>query len=543
VRGADDHVDTRGMLGKLMPLVLAAAGLVAFWPYLHGPFVLDDLHTILQNVYIRENLNPVYFFNNPQSISVEPSTMTRPLLAFFQAVNYRLSEDSSFGYHLANLIIHVMNAVLVTLLTARAGRLKKAAPFCGLLFLLLPVNSLGVAYVSCRSTLIAAFFYLGGLLLFASARQNPSSLSYLKTALYVAGIGALYAGGIFTKPTASTLPAAIVLWAVAFPSQRTPEKKKAGFRFVLAVTALLVFIFGLYLFYRQVHAAPVLFPPARPWPVWQYAAAQVRAFWTYLSLMAWPVNLSLEHQTWKPDTVSALLDARFLLSASALVVMLGLAARFLRRLPELAFPALFAVLWLLPTSSVVPLNVLVSENRAYLACLVFVWPVALLFLQAREKRPAAASAVMVIVALLFTGVLWSRAQVFQSEESVWRDTVRKSPGLYRAWSNLGTVMLIYGRTKAARPWFEKALEIDPCASAALNNLGNIAIEGGRWDEAEKYYRRALSCSPENAVALYNLSGLLQSRGREEEARALMKKLDRFRPGRLEYLRQKGVASP
>ncbi|MFO8056422.1 MAG: tetratricopeptide repeat protein [bacterium] len=527
------------MVVRLMPFVLLLAGVIAFWPYLDGPFVLDDRHSIEQNLYIREHVSPLYFFRNPQSASIVPSTMTRPLLTFSYALHYWFNLDDPQSFRLVNLLIHVINSIFIMLLTARAGRLKKAAPLCGIMFLLLPLNAIGVAYISCRSTLLAAAFYLAGLLLFVRAWESSTRLSRRRMALTALGICLFYAAGIFTKPTASTLPAAVIIWALAFSTLLPSDKKSASNRFAFTVAVSLVAVFCLFLVYRQVHAAPVLFPPSRPWPVWQYAAAEVRAFFTYISLMVFPLNLSLEHQAWMPEATSALLSARFLLPAATLGVLIIVAVRFLRKLPELAFPALFAVVWLLPTSSIVPLNVLVSENRPYLSSLLMVWVFAFFFEKAREKRPRAAPAVAAAVLVLFTSLVWSRAAVFESELSLWKDTVRKAPALARPWANLGSVMLSYGRSEEAKKYFQRALEMDPCNPSALNNLGNIAMERGKRDRAERLYRRALRCDPENTAALLNLSRLLESSGREQEARTLQEKIEAI-PGRLQYLRKKGL---
>lgn len=533
----------RGLVHIVLPLVLAAAGVIAFLPYLDGPFILDDLHTIEQNVYLRQHLSPLYFFQNPGSTSVIPSTMTRPLLTWSYALNYRLIGNTAADFRVINLAIHVLSSILVTLLAAHAGRLRKAAPLCGILFLLLPMNAVNVAYISCRSTILAAAFYLIGLVIFARAWENPLRLSRKSAVLYVFAITLAYAAGLFTKPTAATLPAAIVLWAIAFAGRDWSADRRPCLRFAGAAVFSLVVVLGLFLIYRLAHSAPVFFPPARPWPVWQYAAAQVQAFWKYASLMAWPVNLSLQHQAWAPETAAALLNARFLLAAGALAVMIIAAARFLRKLPEIAFPALFAVVWLLPTSSVVPLNVLISENRAYLSSILLLWPLVFVFQYARQKRPAPAIVTAGAVAILFLALVISRAQAFKSELSVWRDAVRNAPEQALPWANLGTTLLSYGRAGEASKYFEKAVENDPCTSSALNNLGNIAADRGKPKQAEALYRQSLSCDPENAAALINLSRLLMGTGKEKEARAFKERLERMRPGRLQYLRQKGVAPP
>ena len=89
----------------LSSALLAVLGIVSYWNSFDVPFVFDDLLSIKAN-------SGVQFgdFLKPQLLD------TRPLLYLTFAINYQLHAQQLFGYHLVNLVLHVLNGVLVLLI-------------------------------------------------------------------------------------------------------------------------------------------------------------------------------------------------------------------------------------------------------------------------------------------------------------------------------------------------------------------------------------------------------------------------------------------
>lgn len=508
-------------------LILPLAGLVTFRGYLDGPFLFDDLHTIRDNPHISSELNPLYFFKHTASASRAPTTLVRPLLTFTYALDHRLSGPGPRGFRRTNLAMHVINALFLFGLTRQVKKLRPMALPCALLFLLHPLNSVQVGYVSNRSSLLSSAFYLAALWAFAHSHRaiKDGRTDTSRSILTVALLAALYACGLFSKAAASTLPASILLWAAAFGKgveEKAGDNRRAIF-FAVGSTAALLVVFFVYLLFRHAHSAYTFFPPARPLPVWEYAAAQTRVFWTYARLIAFPVHLSLEHEAWAPGSASALLSANFILSTGGIFLLVAVSLRYLRRAPEMSFAVIFSIIYLLPTSSVVPLVVLCNENRPYLSCLGLIWPLLILFENVRQRQPRVALAVLSVIIALFAALVVDRASAYHTEESAWQDAIEKAPGLSRPHVNLGVVLAGYGRAGLARSSYSWALEIDPCQARALNDLGNLSYREGRWDRAEGFYRRALECDPGSVAAMLNLADHLIGVGEYEEALELLER--------------------
>lgn len=525
-------------------ILFPALAAIAYAPYLDAPFVFDDAPTIRDNPYLRTHLSPLYFFEHPEAASRIPARMIRPLLTFSYALDYHLFGPDPRPFRIVNLILHTMNALLVFALLRIMPRMRGAALWGGLLFLLHPLSSAQTAYVSNRSALLSSLFYLSALLVFAAAWREeqrgglPRSRRFLANAL----TALLFALGLFTKEVIATLPAAVILWHLALsPGARGRGRDyRRDLGLTLAVTAALAAVFGAYLLYRRHFEAAVFFPPARPWPVGEYAAAQVRAFWTYIRLLVLPVNLSLVHDAWVPTQFSGLATAGFIASALALGLLLGVSLRLLRRAPEFSFAALFSMIYLLPTSSVVPLTVVVNENRPYLSTLIWLMPLLLVFEEARRKRPRVSAAFMGVILVCFLALIARRSHAYSDEITAWRDAVRKAPGSAQARVNLGAALLSYGRREEAGMSFVQALRLDPCSADALLDLGNVSYARGDWEGAKKYYEQALSCDPDQAVALTDLGELLMEQGLGEEGAALLARALVIYPTHSEILSKLGL---
>jgi len=503
-------------------VVLPAAGAFMYLSYLDAPFMFDDVHTIRDNPAMRLGPSPIPFFKDTTTASWAPTTLVRPLLTWTYSLDWIRGNGKARAFHITNLIIHLINSLLVLGLCLRAGRLRPYALHCSILFLLHPLGSACVGYVSNRSTLLSSMFYLAALLAFASGWSGVLSRSGRGRLVAVFLMSLFFAGGLMSKAAAATLPAAAALWALCFPRQDVDETPAPGSRrFAPVCFVSLLALLGLYFAYRIHHGSPAFFPDARPWPVWNYAASQVRAFWTYLRLIVWPVGLSIEHQAWMPRSPRQLASFQFIFSLGGLCALLALAAFYMRRAPEVSFAALFSVIYLLPTSSVVPLKVLVNENRPYLSSLILVWPFLIIYSISRRKRPFLSRSCLMLVLALFGSLLVSRGGAFSSEVSIMRNAVENAPGLARPHVNLASALMRYGRNGEAARLLLRALETEPCNSSALTDLANIEWEAGRHGRAEELYRRAIECDPYAALAMYNLADHLLDTGREEEGIKLL----------------------
>jgi hypothetical protein len=202
--------------------VVTLLGLAAYANAWHGAFVFDDVHHVRDNPVLRD-LSA--FGWNGAGWRALPN---RGVAYLSFALNHRLGGSEPTGYHAVNIALHLLNAALLYSLVVAAfraprlarSRLAAHASTVGLiaaaLFVAHPLQTQAVTYVVQRMTSLAAFFYLGSVVLYARWRQlGPERSRWLRAGAYT-GVLACAVLAMKTKEIAFTLPFAIALYELTF---------------------------------------------------------------------------------------------------------------------------------------------------------------------------------------------------------------------------------------------------------------------------------------------------------------------------------------
>jgi tetratricopeptide (TPR) repeat protein len=237
-----------------------------------------------------------------------------------------------------------------------------------------------------------------------------------------------------------------------------------------------------------------------------YFLTQAGVLPTYLRLILWPHPLVLDYDGWK---IAHSLSEVWLPGLAVLATLLAaLVALARRRAAGILATAAFVVL--APTSTFVPLSgAVVGEHRTYLVVAVVLTLAGLGLhallrrVQAGEARTATTFAVGGLLLTLTWGATTMRRQFdYQSELTIWQDTVEKRPDNPRAWSSLGVVHAERGELEAAESAYREALRLSPHYVRAMINLGNLHMRRGALAEAAAIYARAAAEGDDLAEAHY-----------------------------------------
>ena len=488
--------------------VLVATGFQAYSACLWGPFLFDDF---------------VLPFASPFAVQMPLLTWlggVRPALMLTYWFNYQTSA-STYGYHLTNVALHSLNALLVfaicerlfRLCLADSGRVFVVSALSCSLFLLHPLQSESVAYITGRSEVLSATFLLLAWFLHVRRAGSPT------TAWQACAILVLFALAAAAKEQAvATIPAILLLtdWTVRKASMwaelRASKRLYIPLCFGVAIGAVWV---GRVLLASQSAGTSTGVSSL------DYLLTESRAILVYLRLFLIPIgqnvdrDFPLSHTPFEHGAVFAL---------AAIVVVSVLMLRQ-ARLPRYGWFLFLA--FLAPTSSVVPLSDPFAEHRMYLpiAGLCIGLGASLASSRIPARRLAMVCAVCSIVAFVATArrtAIWSDGIVF------WQDVVVKSPQKARGYQHLTHMYVAAGRCKeaisrletvdglASRDYFILLNWADAyiCAgdrSAALRKLqeaarlestadvygqmGRILIEEGRVNEARAAFAEALAKEP------------------------------------------------
>jgi len=185
--------------------------------------------------------------------------------------------------------------------------------------------------------------------------------------------------------------------------------------------------------------------------------------------------------------------------------------------------ALAFLILLAPSSSIVPSRDVAFEHRLYLPMLAFA-----VFLAAAlahtPRRTWFAAPILGVLAMLTV----ARGAVWNSEASLWEDTVAKAPGKARAWFNLGGARLKTDRA-GARAAFLKAIQLQQAFPEAYYDLGVIEQETGNAGLAVVYYQKAIAQQESYWPAWNNLGNTLFTMGQLEKAVSALENTLRLNP--------------
>jgi len=447
-------------------------------------------------------------------------------------LNHRLGGLDPTGYHVVNILVHagaslaLLALARLTLELALRGRplvprhRDGAALLAALLFACHPIQTQAVTYVVQRMASLATLFYLLSLLLYARSRlaERPGA-----RAAFLASAVATAVLAMKTKEIAFTLPFAALLYDVAF--LEGPLRARARALAPMLATALVIPLAWLDLgrgLSGAVASAAVATRIQTEMPRLVYFLHEWPVVVRYLGLLLLPVGQSAD-----PDLLprSDLATAPVIASGLLLLALSGLGVALLLRprRPEgrvAGFGICFFFIAASVESSFIPFRDLMFEHRVYLplagaALAAAAGALAIVRFRPSWERPLAAAAALWVLALGAATV--ARNGVWRDEETLWRDTVAKSPWNARAHYHLGNALRERGDLAAAARLWQRATELRPSFSSPWNQLGHLAAREGDIPRAIALIQRALEIDPKNAEARYNLAALLEQQGLHEEA--------------------------
>jgi len=481
--------------------ILAIAGWLAYANSLSAPLILDDWVTIQHNPQIRQvwPLWPAFF--PPADTGVGG----RPIANLSFVLNYALSGDSLRGYHAINLAIHLLaSAILYGIVrrTLQSPRLQGQfgndaaliAFSAAVLWLLHPVQTQSVTYISQRTELLLGLFYFLTFYGFIRSRESLKPAGWLGFSVVSCFFGAACKEGMVTAPVM------LFLYDVFFVAGSLAIVWRQRRWFYLGLASSWVLLAGLM---TGLHGRGVGFGLGMS--MWSYALTECGAIGRYLALALWPHPLIFDYGT---DLGSP--GLKVAIGAALVWLMASLVAVGILRKVPLAFLGAWFLVTLAPTSSIVPIPLQpIAENRVYLPLASVMCAVPLLLFAGLGRKGLAGCAVMAVALGVATV---QRNRDYRSEISIWADTVAKAPASSRAHNNLGHALLAAGRPAEARSEFEHALQLKPDYAEAHSNLGGALGQLGLDAQAIEHCRLALQFDPKIAGAHYNLGVGLERTG-------------------------------
>ncbi len=486
---------------RIYPLLIVVAASLPYLNTFEVPFVFDDIRKIRENPLLREIGN---------FLSLEVMNDHRYIGKLSFALNYAIHGPDVTGYHLVNLLIHVLNGLLVywtvlytfktpALNTARIGG-EEAALFTALLFVVHPLQTQAVTYIVQRYTSLATLFYLCSLFAYVKWRLGERGYWY-----HIGLISAVL--GMKTKEIVCTLPLALLVYEMVFfpGGTRTRYIKLLPY----ALTILLVplsFVGKAGGPAELITEADRLTRVSRFLGRQEYMLTELRVLVTYLRLVFIPAGQNLDYDY---RVSRSLLEWQVLGSSVLLGLLLLSGIYMVKKGKAEARLAGYGILWFFMAHAVevaVVLPDVIFEHRMYLPMYGVTVALVVLMLRAGQsmKRRSLVKGLLLVVVSVLAVLTYQRNRVWGDEVRLWEDVVSKSPGKSRPHYNLGLTYHLRGELQKAAEEYRKAITLNPEDPNPYINLGQIYHQRGALQKAMELYRTAINLSPDDALAHFNL---------------------------------------
>jgi tetratricopeptide (TPR) repeat protein len=545
-----------------LPRVLLIAGLTLaiYWPALRGGFVWDDGWYLTTNPLLDDASGLWKFWFQPGAW-VE----YYPLQETVQWIQWQLWHSDTLGYHLTNVVLHVINALLVWRLLGKFG--LRRAWIGGLIFAVQPVQVESVAYISELKNVLSLPFFLLAMDAWMDHEATGSPRDYRR------------AFGFFTvamlcKISMAPFPAAMLLYAWWKRGHVRWADAKAAAPFLLVAAVLSyasIWAGGAYLAHGHDQS------PASPLdgPLSRVDAAGLNAA-VYFGRFFLPVDSLLVYPQWPLHPGHPVEYTPWLVGLGVLVVLwmkraswgrhvlLGLGFFFIFLLPFLGFMSVSYMdfTWVMdhflyiPSIGLIGLGIAAGEDLDARLPLI-TRPLAVAVVGAMAWQSHALAGFFVSEEELWSHILQRNPNVWLAHHDLGcnlldqgryqealvqlQEATRQRPDFSDGFYNLGVVLGKLGRTAEAEAQYREALRINPQNTRAFLNLGESLLRSGRTDEAESLFREGLKIEPDDASLNTNLGGLLMTKGRTSEAIALYERAVALDPKLAQLQYDLGVA--
>jgi hypothetical protein len=433
------------------------------------------------------------------------------------AINYYFSGLTTFGYHLLNFGVFLLQLVVMffcftEIIQRTDNRLDDNtvgfwALFATFLYGYNTVLCETLNYIVSRSDSFSTFFVTIGVYLFIA--RGPKSYYYLVPFILA----------LFSKETGIVFPALLFSYQFLFSlkSSFVARLKEAFFSIIPAIIVAVLYL-GIYFSFG---ADPIMNKVSRL----SYFVTQIYVTAHYFLMFFLPVNLSADSDA---TIFVNFFDEKILMGGAIHLFLIGSA--FFGVFKKNLAPVTFGILWfyisLLPTSSIIPIDDVQNDHRMFFPfvgiALAVSWLLLLLYLKLVENgyRRFANTAAIVFSVIYLSGHAYGlsvRHEVWSSKENLWRDVTLKSPENPRGLMNYGIALMERGDYVGARELYNKALKYWPAYSYLHINLGVVNGAENKDEEAEKEFLLATKLEPSNPAAHFFYANWLVKKMRYEDA--------------------------
>jgi tetratricopeptide (TPR) repeat protein len=528
------------LIPVLICLALAILTVITFWSFKDCGFIgFDDNRYVYENTYVQSGLNWNSIGQAFSSELMEKSSNWHPLTWLSLMLDYQIFGLNPFGYHLINLLFHVMNTILLFLIFRRMTKTLWPSAFVAVLFAIHPLHVESVAWIAERKDVLSTFFWMLTMGAHSYYIENPGLRRYFFILLF-------FILGLMAKPMLVTLPFVLLLLDY-WPLQRFQEikpdnrvqpelsklltsdkqKKKSKKKQAVAVKEtfkvkkpvdpeykwsliypllwekvplfVLVILSSIVTYFAQEKRAVKSF---EAFPLAVRIGNAFVSYITYIGKMIWPSNLAVLYPH------PRLLVPWQVLGSVLLLIIITLAVFWMvKRFPYLATGWLWYIGTLVPVIGIVQVgDQAMADRYTYIPLIglfiMVAWGVPDLLNKWRYRKEIllASSAVSILCLCIIT---WTQVGYWQNNITLFDHTLKVTDNNCLIYNNRGNTYFMLGNYSQAIEDYSRAIAIKPDYVEAYINRSNAYKGLGNYRQEIEDLNRVIEIKPDYADAYIN----------------------------------------
>ena len=524
------------LIPVLICLALVILMVITFWSLKDCGFIsFDDSVYVYENTYVQSGLNwnSIGQFFSFSSELAETSSNWHPLTWLSLMVDYQIFGLNPFGYHLINLLFHILNTIFLFLILRRITKTLWPSAFVAALFAIHPLHVESVAWIAERKDVLSTLFWMLTMGAYSYYVENRGFRRYSLVLLF-------FVLGLMAKPMLVTLPFVLLLldyWPLQRFQEIKSDHKVQAVQETLEVKKPADPEYKWSLIYPLLWEKIPLFALAILSSVVTYIAQQkggaissiemlplgVRignglvSYIAYIGKMIWPSNLAILYpyqNGWIPWW--QVLGSVLLLIAITLVVIWRA-----KRSPYLATGWLWYIGTLVPVIGIVQVGGQAMADRyTYIPLIglfiMVAWGVPDLLKKWNHRKEIllTSSAFSILCLCIIT---WTQVGYWQNSITLYDHTLKVTDNNWFIYNNIGGAYCDLGNYRQAVEDFNRTIEINPDYVAAYYNRGIVYGRLGNYSQAIEDYDKAIKINPRFVMAYNNRGKVYESLGNYRQA--------------------------
>jgi len=484
--------------------VLIILDFVLYANSLGGKFVWDDHLLIKDNVYIRSfsYVGDIFTKDFGQGAGVKYH-FYRPLQIFSYLLEYHLWGLKPAGYHFTNVVLHILVGLCIWWFIVLLSGDYLLALLASVFFIIHPVHTEAVSYISDRGDLLSALFIFLSFIFYIKHINKKNKF------LYIAMVSS-YILALLSKENGLVLPLALFAYHFSFHKK---IKLPALTPFILAV---FLYITGRIFFVQSSVSSMSIVGT-----FYQRLPSFFAAIVGYIRLLFLPFGLHIEYGS----PLFRWFDYRVITGVIISALLIIYAVRKRRTNAVLSFSVIWFFIFLLPFSNIYPLPFYMAEHYLYLPSVGFFMILSgiLCYLYRLKSYRIASLTVTIILLILWPYLTIKQNRYWREPITLYKHALRFSPNSSRIYHNLGDTYTDMGNYKEAVSAYKKSIKLNPSYADTYTSLGVVYSALGEYKEAIGFYKQALEINSTYVNALNDSGAAYYAIGERQKAISLYKR--------------------